>query len=68
MDLLGDRGVDNVHGSHGASGIVEYPILLDSPIGIEACVRVRVCQFTNQGVDDEGRIAAVRAGCRVFEG
>lgn len=32
-EVLGDRGVDNVHAAHGAAGVVEHPVLVEVQVG-----------------------------------
>lgn len=58
--LLGDRGVDDVHAPHGSCGIVEYPVLLHSPVRVKSGIGVSLYQLLEQCVDDERRVAA---GC-----
>ena len=38
-EVFGDAGVDDVHGAHGASGIVKHPFF----VGVEVYLVVRVC-------------------------
>jgi len=39
-EVFGDAGMDNVHGTHGAAGVVEHPLVL---VSVEAYVGGWVC-------------------------
>lgn len=55
--VLGDTGVDHVHGAHGAAGVVEYPLLLGAQVLGADCL----LQFGNNEVDDGTGVLAVGA-------
>lgn len=55
--VLGDTGVDNVHGAHGATGVVEHPLLL----GAQVVGADLLLQLGNNEVDDGTSVLAVGA-------
>jgi hypothetical protein len=55
--VLGDTGVDDVHGTHGTAGVVEYPLLLSAQVlGADLLL-----QLGNNEVDDGVGVLAVGA-------
>lgn len=53
--VLGDTGVDDVHGTHGATGVVEYPLLLGAQVlGLNLLL-----QLGNNEVDDGAGVLSV---------
>lgn len=55
--VLGDTGVDNVHSAHGATSVVEYPLLL----GAQVVGADLLLQLGNNEVDDGASVLAVSA-------
>ena len=53
--VLGDTGVDHVHGAHGAAGVVEYPLLL----GAQVVGADFLLQLGDDEVDDGAGVLAV---------
>lgn len=55
--VLGDTGVNHVHGTHGAAGVVEYPLLL----GAQVVGADLLLQLGDNEVDDGAGVLAVGA-------
>lgn len=55
--VLGDTGVNHVHGAHCAAGVVEYPLLL----GAQVLGADFLLQLGNDEVDDGAGVFAVGA-------
>ena len=53
-EVLGDAGVDDVHGPHGAARIVKHPLLLDVDVR-----RQLGAQLVDNVLDGAARVAAV---------
>lgn len=62
--VLGDRGVQDEHGPHSSSGIVEHPFTAVLEIRSEARLRVVRDQVVNEGLDeDSGVLRGAGLGC-----
>lgn len=55
--VLGDTGMNHVHGAHGAAGVVEYPLFL----GAQVVGADLLLQLGDNEVDDGASILAVGA-------
>lgn len=55
--VLGDAGVDDVHGAHGAAGVVKHPLLIE--VNVALCADLRA-ELVDDVLDHRSRVVPVR--------